>query len=125
MPAVISSWRWPARGKVVGEFSELNKGINIRGHLGEPIYAAASGKVVYCGNGLRAYGLLIIIQHNDKYMSAYANNGALLVKNGDRVHQGQKIATMGEARNKHAKLHFEIRAFGHPVNPLEYLPKKG
>ena len=113
-------WRWPATGKVVGRFAEFNKGINISGVRHAPIYATAAGKVVYCGNGLRAYGNLIIIKHNAIYLSAYANNSRVLVKQGDFVQAGQKIAEMGAAQD-HYLLHFEIRRKGLPVNPLTYL----
>lgn len=116
-------WHWPARGPVMGTFGGFNKGINIGGQRNDPISAAAAGKVVYCGNGLRAYGNLIIIKHNAMYLSAYANNNRVYVKQGDFVAAGQKIAEMGQAVQGHFMLHFEIRRNGLPVNPLIYLTK--
>lgn len=114
-----SQWIWPAKGKVVNYFSGFNKGINISGHLGEPIYAAQGGKVVYCGSGLRGYGNLIIIKHNQTYLSAYAYNRQLFVKEGQWVKQGQKIADMGEnSGSGKAMLHFEIRRAGKPIDPM-------
>lgn len=120
----ISYWEWPARGQVIGSFSAANKGINISGYLGEPVYATAMGKVVYSGHGLRGYGNLIIIKHNSIYLSAYAHNKKLLVKEGDWVKGGQKIAEMGNTGARRTLLHFEIRRNGRPVNPLIYLPHK-
>lgn len=121
--ASVSQWLWPATGPIVRGFSELNKGLNIGGHLGAPIYATAPGKVVYSGNGLRAYGNLIIIKHNSLFLSAYAYNNRVLVKEGDWVSGGQKIAEMG-SNARHAILHFEIRRSGKPVNPLSYLGRR-
>jgi lipoprotein NlpD len=121
--AAVSQWAWPATGTIVRGFSEFNKGINIGGHRGDPIYATAPGKVVYSGNGLRAYGNLIIIKHNSLYLSAYAYNNKVLVKEGDWVTGGQKIAEMG-LNARHAILHFEIRRSGKPVNPLSYLGRR-
>lgn len=113
-----AKWVWPAKGKVVSGFSSLNKGLNIAGHEGEPIYAAAAGKVVYCGNGLRGYGNLIILKHNSLYLSAYAHNRVIFVKEGQSVAKGQKIAEMGNTGSDKVMLHFEIRRAGKPVNPL-------
>lgn len=121
----VSIWRWPARGPVIGRFSSTNKGINIGGNLGEPIFTTAPGKVVYSGHGLRGYGNLIIIKHNSKFLSAYAHNRNLLVKEGDWVKSGQKIAEMGNTGTRRVQLHFEIRRNGQPVNPLMYLTVKG
>ncbi|MHB1947762.1 MAG: peptidoglycan DD-metalloendopeptidase family protein [Gammaproteobacteria bacterium] len=121
--AAVSQWLWPATGPVVRAFSELNKGINISGHMGAPVYATAPGKVVYSGNGLRAYGNLIIIKHNSLFLSAYAYNNKVLVKEGDWVTGGQKIAEIGSNAH-HALLHFEIRRSGKPVNPLSYLGRR-
>jgi lipoprotein NlpD len=100
----------------------LNKGIDIQGKLGEPVVAAADGEVVYSGTGLRGYGKLLIVKHNEQYLSAYAHNRVLLVAEGDRVKAGQKIAEVGFSGTNTAKLHFEIRLDGKPVNPLQYLP---
>lgn len=121
--AAVSYWHWPARGPVVASFNQLNKGINIGGHLGSPVYAAAPGKVVYSGNGLRAYGNLIIIKHNSVFLSAYGYNSRSLVKEGQWVKAGQQIAEMGTNSNRDM-LHFEIRQSGNPVNPLRYLAKR-
>jgi lipoprotein NlpD len=117
----VVNWQWPARGTISGEFSNLNKGININGYMGQPIYATAAGKVVYSGNGLRGYGNLIIIKHNSTYLSAYAHNSVVYVKAGDWVRSGQKIAEMGKTDSQRINLHFEIRRDGKPVNPLDYL----
>lgn len=113
-----AKWIWPAKGKVIANFSAQNKGINIAGHQGEPVYAAAAGKVVYCGNGLRGYGNLIILKHNSLYLSAYAHNQSIFVKEGQSVMKGQKIADMGSTGADKTMLHFEIRRAGKPVDPL-------
>ena len=113
---------WPAQGKVVEEFSEgKNKGIDIAGKLGEPVQAAADGKVVYAGNSLRGYGNLVIVKHDNTYLTAYAYNKSLLVKEGDSVRKGQKIAEMGDTDTNAVKLHFEVRVNGKPVNPMQFL----
>jgi lipoprotein NlpD len=112
---------WPAKGKVTGEFSETNKGIDIAGKVGEPVLAASDGKVVYAGNSLRGYGNLVIVKHDNTYLTAYAHNSKLLVKEGDSVRKGQKIAEMGDTDTTSAKLHFELRVNGKPVNPTPYL----
>ena len=112
---------WPAKGKVTGEFSETNKGIDIAGKVGEPVLAASDGKVVYAGNSLRGYGNLVIVKHDNTYLTAYAHNSKLLVKEGDTVRKGQKIAEMGDTDTTTAKLHFELRVNGKPVNPTPYL----
>jgi lipoprotein NlpD len=120
-------WRWPARGKLLAAFSSnarFNKGIDIAGKLGEPVYAAARGKVVFSGSGLRGYGRLVIIHHDEKFLSAYAHNSRLLVKENQVVKAGQKIAEIGSTGTDKAKLHFEIRKDGKPVDPLRYLPKR-
>ncbi len=117
-------WSWPARGRVVQGFSANltgNRGINISGRLGEPVHAAASGVVVYSGDGVRGYGNLLIIKHNDSYLSAYAYNRKLLVRLGQRVRAGQTIAEMGRNNAGRVMLHFEIRRNGRPVNPERYL----
>ena len=112
---------WPAKGKVTQDFSESNKGINIAGKLGEPVTAAADGKVVYAGNSLRGYGNLVIVKHDNTYLTAYAYNKNLLVKEGDAVKKGQKIAEMGDTDTNAVQLHFELRVNGKPVNPIPYL----
>jgi len=117
-------WVWPAKGKIVSGFSETAnlKGIDIAGTAGEPVRASAPGRVVYAGNGLRGYGKLIIIKHNDTYLSAYAHNREILVKEGQQVTRGQKIAEMGNTDADQVKLHFEIRRHGKPMDPTKYLP---
>jgi len=120
------TWQWPARGKILAPFHSnggLNKGIDIGGELGEPVLAAGSGDIVYSGAGLRGYGKLIILKHSDKYLSAYAHNSKLLVKEGETVAAGQQIAEMGSSGADRVKLHFEIRFDGKPVNPVDYLPE--
>lgn len=113
---------WPAKGKVVEEFNEAkNKGIDIAGKMGEPIQAAADGKVVYAGNSLRGYGNLVIIKHDNTYLTAYAHNRTLVVKEGENVRKGQRIAEMGDSDANMVKLHFEVRMNGKPVNPMQYL----
>lgn len=117
-------WGWPAKGSIIGTFSGFNKGINIRGLSGDPIQAAAPGKVVYAGDGLKAYGNLIIIKHNSTWFSAYAHNKINFVKEGQFVKRGEKIALMGDTGTNRNMLHFEIRRGGKPVNPLSYLKKQ-
>jgi lipoprotein NlpD len=112
---------WPAKGKVIAEFSETNKGIDIAGKVGEPVLAASDGKVVYAGNSLRGYGNLVIVKHDNTYLTAYAHNSKLLVKEGDSVRKGQRIAEMGDTDANAIKLHFELRVNGKPVNPTPYL----
>jgi lipoprotein NlpD len=112
---------WPAKGKVSAEFNEANKGIDITGKVGDPVLAAYDGKVVYAGNSLRGYGNLVIIKHDNTYLTAYAHNSRLLVKEGDSVRKGQKIAEIGDTDATSPKLHFELRVNGKPVNPTPYL----
>ena len=118
------AWAWPAKGKIVAGFSETAnlKGIDIAGTAGEPVRASAPGRVVYAGNGLRGYGKLIIIKHNGTYLSAYAHNREILVKEGQQVTRGQKIAEMGNTDADQVKLHFEIRRHGKPIDPTKFLP---
>lgn len=122
------TWQWPASGKVIGGFQAGGggdgAGLNIEGDMGDPVRAAASGTVVYSGNGLIGYGELIIIKHNDTYLSAYGHNSKRLVKEGDRVSAGQEIALMGASGAPRVELHFEIRKDGKPVDPLGYLPSR-
>ena len=118
-------WQWPVRGRLIQTFSKTGhnrKGIDIGGKSGQPIRAAAAGSVVYAGSGLLNYGKLIILKHDDNYLSAYAYNRALLVKEGDTVVAGQHIADMGNKASGDAMLHFEIRYDGRPINPLKFLP---
>lgn len=117
------SWVWPARGKILKAFGKNNKGIDIAGQFKEPIYASAKGVIVYAGHGIRDYGNLLIINHNDIYLTAYAHNAQLLVRQGVHVQKGQQIATMGVDMNRQSVVHFEIRQNGRPVNPLNYLPR--
>jgi len=116
-------WEMPASGKVVASFSENDnrKGVDIAGKLGQPVSASAAGKVVYSGSGLRGYGKLVIIKHNSTYLSAYAHNDKLLVKEGQMVAKGQMIAEMGSTDANRVALHFEIRKLGKPVDPAKYL----
>ena len=118
------AFAWPTIGKLLMEFDESKnrKGIDIGGELGTPIAAAANGKVVYAGEGLRGYGKLIIIRHNKTFLTAYAHNQTLLVKEDQLVNTGQQIAEMGSSEADRTKLHFEIRRSGKPVDPLLYLP---
>ncbi|PNQ70381.1 LysM peptidoglycan-binding domain-containing protein [Vibrio agarivorans] len=121
----VSKWLWPTKGRVIRNFSageQGNKGLDIAGKRGQPIVSTAAGTVVYSGNALRGYGNLIIVKHNDNYLSAYAHNDKLLVSEGQNVKGGQKIATMGSSGTKSVKLHFEIRYQGKSVNPKRYLP---
>jgi lipoprotein NlpD len=119
-------WQWPSEGKVIANFSSkrpVNKGIDITGRIGESVLAAATGSVVYAGSGLLGYGNLVIIKHNEQFLSAYAHNKKLLVKEGQKVKAGQVIAEIGSSGTDKVKLHFEIRRQGKPVNPKLYLPK--
>ena len=116
---------WPASGSVIGGFDEAkNKGLDIGGKAGDPVLAAADGQVVYAGAGLRGYGNLIILKHNNTFLTAYAHNQALLVKEDQKVRKGQKIAEMGKTDADRVKLHFEIRRQGKPVDPAKYLPAR-
>ena len=120
-------WQWPAGGRINVEFGGKpgpGTGVLINGSAGQPIRAAASGRVVYAGSGLIGYGQLIILKHNDTYLSAYGYNKSLLVKEGQEIKQGQRIATMGEGPERKPRLHFEIRRNGKPVNPRSYLPRR-
>lgn len=121
-------WRWPTSGKVIMPYSTAdggNKGIDISGSRGQPVYAAGAGKVVYVGNQLRGYGNLIMIKHNEDYITAYAHNDTLLVNNGQSVKIGQKIATMGSSDTDSVRLHFQIRYRATAIDPLRYLPPQG
>jgi len=120
-------WDWPHRGNIVGRFSDTSvegKGLDLAGNVGDPILAAADGEVVYAGGGLQRYGNLLILKHNDHFLSAYAHNRNLLVKEGDKVRRGQKIAELGNSGVDRYMLHFEIRQDGKPVDPLLFLPSR-
>lgn len=119
------TWQWPAKGKMVQGFAEgKSKGIDIAGNMGDAVNAAADGKVVYAGNALKGYGQMLIVKHSDIYLTAYAHNSKLLVKEDAMVKRGQKIAEMGntESDNGQIKLHFELRRSGKPVDPIKLLP---
>ena len=119
------AWIWPARGPLLAGFDEAkNKGLDIGGRAGDPVVAAADGRVVYAGAGLRGYGNLVILKHNNTYLTAYAHNQALLVKEDQSVQKGQKIAEMGNTDADRVKLHFEIRRQGKPIDPARYLPAR-
>jgi lipoprotein NlpD len=119
------SWMWPAQGSVLAGFDEAkNKGLDIGGAAGDAVLAAADGRVVYVGASLRGYGNLIILKHNNTYLTAYAHNQALLVKEDQTVRKGQKIAEMGNSDADRVKLHFEVRRQGKPVDPTKYLPAR-
>lgn len=126
-PASRVNWQWPAAGRVLAGFSSqksLHMGVDIEGRLGESVVAAADGVVVYAGSGIRGYGNLLIVKHNDVFLSAYAHNSKLLVEEKTTVRRGQKIAEIGNSGTDRSKLHFEIRREGKPVDPLQYLPKR-
>jgi len=118
--ARVKKWLRPAQGTIIHNFSGLNKGVDIAGREGEPVRATAAGEIVYAGDGLRSYGNLLLIKHNDEYISAYAHNERLLVKEGQFVQAGQEIATMGKTGTNRVMLHFELRKRGKPVNPAHY-----
>ncbi|MDO8371315.1 MAG: peptidoglycan DD-metalloendopeptidase family protein, partial [Polaromonas sp.] len=119
------AWIWPAQGPVLAGFDEAkNKGMDIAGKTGDPVMASADGRVVYAGAGLRGYGNLIILKHNNTFLTAYAHNQTLLVKEDQSVRKGQKIAEMGASDTDRVKLHFEIRKQGKPVDPAKFLPAK-
>jgi len=119
------NWIWPANGTILAGFDDVkNKGVDIGGKAGEPVLAAADGRVVYVGAGLRGYGNLIILKHNNVYLTAYAHNQTLLVKEDQSVIKGQKIAEMGSSDADRVKLHFEVRRQGKPVDPTKYLPAR-
>ena len=118
-------WFWPSSGKIIGFYKpdSPNRGLNFTGKLGDGVYSAGKGKVVYVGQGIRGLGKLIILKHNNDFLSAYAHNDTLLVKEGQQVQAGDKIATLGKSDTDKPMLHFEIRRKGKPVNPLDYLPR--
>ena len=119
------AWQWPSSGKVILPFTEMgNRGVDIGGKPGDPVLAAADGKVVYVGTGIRGFGQLLIVKHNATFLSAYAHNRKMLVSEGQQVTRGQKIAEMGNTDSDIVKLHFEIRKQGKPIDPMLYLPKR-
>lgn len=123
--ASVDAWLWPADGPLIGRFGAAGgKGIDIGGARNTPVRAVAPGKVVYSGSGLRGYGHLLIIKHAGEFLSAYAHNETILVKEGDMVAAGQKIALMGDSDSDRVELHFEIRRYGKPLDPLTYLPER-
>ena len=117
-------WGWPAKGSVIQGFSATSKGIDIGGSLGEPVVAAAGGKVMYAGNGVRGLGNLVIIDHGNGFITAYAHNKSLLVKSDQSVKKGAKIAELGQSDAPSPRLHFEVRRQGTPVDPMQYLPPR-
>lgn len=116
-------WKWPATGRVLPDGSGSEKGISIAGRDGQPVRAAAAGRVVYSGNGLKGLGELVIVKHDKSFLSAYAQNKKRLVKEGEKIALGQPIAEMGKSASEQARLYFEIRKDGKPVDPLQYLPR--
>ncbi len=126
-PSASVRWHWPHAGKIIlafGRGQPANKGLDIAGKPGEAVKAAAHGEVVYAGNGLLGYGNLVIINHDKRYLSAYAHNSRIFVREGDKVKAGEKIAEIGKTGTTRSMLHFEIRRDGDPVDPLRYLPKR-
>lgn len=121
--ASLISWAWPHKGNIITGYSSSTRGIDISGNIGDPVYSAAPGTVSYVGNGLRGLGNLILITHGSGFITAYAHNSKLLVKDKQRVGKGEKIAELGQSDTTSPRLHFEIRRNGQPVNPLSYLPK--
>lgn len=122
--AQLISWGWPASGPIIQTFTPATKGIDIGGAMGAPVVAAADGKVMYSGNGVRGLGNLIIVNHDNGFITAYAHNRTLLVKTGESVKRGSKIAEIGQSDTTSPRLHFEIRRQGTPVDPLQYLPAR-
>ncbi|MGE6605717.1 peptidoglycan DD-metalloendopeptidase family protein [Halomonas sp. NPDC076908] len=126
-PVDTVNWQWPTDGSVEGEFGQgqsITAGIDITGQKGQPVRAAGPGIVVYAGSGVRGYGNLILLKHNDQYLSAYAHNDSLRVKENDVVEAGEVIATMGDSDAENVRLHFEVRRDGQPQNPLDFLPSR-
>jgi lipoprotein NlpD len=118
-------WIWPSSGVLISGYDEVkSKGLKIAGKLGDPVYASADGRVVYAGSGLRGYGNLVILKHNETYLTAYAHNQTLLVKEDQTVRKGQRIADMGSSDADKVMLHFEVRRNGKPVDPAKYLPSR-
>ena len=122
--ATVISWGWPTNGKIIQGFNASTKGIDLEGNPGDPVQAAADGKVMYAGNGVRGLGNLILLGHSNGFITAYAHNQELLVKTGQDITKGSKIATVGQTDTTSPRLHFEIRRRGTPVDPLSYLPPR-
>ena len=121
--AAAISWEWPVRGKVITQFSNTTRGIDIAGTVGTPINSAADGTVSYVGNGLRGLGNLVLVAHSNGFITAYAHNSRITVQTNERVKKGQKIAELGDTDATSPRLHFQVRRNGTPVNPLSYLPR--
>lgn len=122
--ANLINWGWPTNGKVIQSFTASTKGIDLEGNVGDAVNAAADGKVMYAGNGVRGLGNLILLGHSNGFITAYAHNDSLIVKTGQEIKKGQRIATLGQSDTTSPRLHFEIRRRGTPVNPLSYLPER-
>ena len=123
--AEVRTWVWPVSGKVIGTYGENgNKGLDVAGKSGDPVLAAEEGKVILANNTLRGYGNMIVVKHSATLISVYAHNSKMLVKEGQNVTKGQKIAEMGNTDADQVKLHFEVRLQGKPVDPLKYLPPR-
>lgn len=122
--ANLISWGWPTNGKIIQSFTASTKGIDLEGNVGDAVNAAADGKVMYAGNGVRGLGNLILLGHSNGFITAYAHNDSLIVKTGQEIKKGQRIATLGQSDTTSPRLHFEIRRRGTPVNPLSYLPER-
>jgi lipoprotein NlpD len=117
-------WSWPVNGKLISGFSEGSKGMQFAGRMGDPVHATAAGEVVYVGTGIRGLGKLVVIRHSEKYLSVYGHNRDIVVKEKQKVALGQKIAEVGNSDADQPKLHFEIRRFGKPVDPTQFLPAR-
>lgn len=122
--ASLISWGWPTDGKIIQGFNSSTKGIDLEGNPGDPVQAAADGKVMYAGNGVRGLGNLILLGHSNGFITAYAHNQELLVKTGEDVTKGSRIATVGQTDTSSPRLHFEVRRRGTPVDPMAYLPPR-
>lgn len=122
--ANLISWGWPTNGKIIQGFNSSTKGIDLEGNPGDPVHAAADGKVMYAGNGVRGLGNLILLGHSNGFITAYAHNQELLVKTGQEVTKGSRIATVGQTDTTSPRLHFEVRRRGTPVDPIAYLPAR-
>jgi lipoprotein NlpD len=118
----IADWAWPAQGKIKSFYSEASKGLDITGALGQPVMASAAGKVIYVGSSVPRMGKLLVISHSKNYLSIYAHNDKIMVKEGQQVIKGQRVAEMGNSETDQVKLHFEIRHMGKPVDPMKFLP---
>lgn len=117
-------WTWPTAGRVTQSFDANSKGISLAGRIGDPVVAAADGRVIFSGNGPRGYGNLVIVKHQNELLSVYAHNRSLAVKEGQNVRRGQKIAELGDSGTSSPRLHFEIRQQGKPVDPVKFLPRR-